>query len=92
MGAGMTARATAAMFLSSMREKLNIDHPFLDGAVIFVAGLVDRVIYLGLTQYRGNFFYGLIRYILPSALYTAVFAIILIFIYNLRRFLKPRLA
>ena len=91
MGAGIVARATAAFFLSAMREKLNIEHPFLDGVVIFLAGIIDRSIYLVLTSYRANFFYGLWRYIIPSALYTAVFAVVLIILYRLRHILKPRL-
>ncbi|RKZ33545.1 hypothetical protein DRQ33_04085 [bacterium] len=92
MGAGLVSRATTALFLSAMREKLNIEHPFMDGAVIFIAGLLDRAIYLALTRYRTNFIYALWRYIFPSALYTAIFAVILIILYRFRKFFKPRLA
>ncbi len=92
MGAGLVARATAAFFLASMREKLNIEHPFLDGAVIFVAGVIDRTIYIALTQYRGNLFYMLWRFIIPSALYTALFAVMLIIVYRLRSIIRPRIA
>ena len=91
MGAGIVARSTSAMFVSSMREKLNIEHAFLDGAVVFIAGFIDRAIYLGLSQYRENFFYGIFRFVIPSALYTAIFAIMLIFIYRIKRIINPRL-
>ena len=91
MGAGIVARATAAMFLSSMREKLNIEHSFIDGIVIFIAGIIDRGIFLGLTQYREHLFYGFFRFVVPSAFYTALFAIILILLYRFRNFIKPRI-
>ena len=92
MGAGIVARSTAGFFLSSMREKLNIEHPFLDGLVIFAAGVIDRSIYIVLTKYWVNFIFMLWRYIIPSALYTAVFAVIIIILYRMRSLLKPRLA
>ena len=92
MGAGVVSRSTAAFFLAIMREKLNIEHTFLDGVVIFVAGIIDRAIYLGLTQYREQFLYGLGRYIIPSSFYTAVFAMVLIYIYRLRKIFSPRIA
>jgi len=91
MGAGIVARATTALFLSTMHEKLNIEHPFLDGAVIFLAGIIDRSIYLVLTRYRVNFLYTLWRYIIPASAYTAIFAIVLIIIYRFRHLLKPRI-
>jgi rod shape-determining protein MreD len=85
MGIGTGARATAGFFLTSMREKLNIDHPFLDGAVVFVACFIDRAIYLSLSEHKGQFFYGLIRYAAPSALYNALFAVVVILLYRFRK-------
>ena len=66
-------------------------HIFLDGGVIFIAGLIDRCIYIGLTQYREQFFYGLWRFIIPSSIYTAIIAIILIILYRIRGILRPRI-
>ncbi len=92
MGAGIASRATVALFVGSMREKLNIEHTFLDGVAIFVAGIIDRTLYLALTQYRKHFFFALWRYILPSAAYTALVGVVIILLYRLREVLKPRLA
>jgi len=91
MGAGIVGRTTAALFLSAMHERSNIEHPFLDGIVILFAGIIDSSIYLALTQYRVSFLYGLWRYIIPSSIYTAIFAIVLVIIYRVRHLIKPRL-
>ena len=85
MGAGIGARATAALFISAMRGKLNIDHPVLIGFVIFVASLIDRFIYLSLSSYNVQIFYALWRFIIPSALYNAIFAVVIIEIYRIIR-------
>ena len=92
MGAGIAARATATMFLASMREKLNIYNPVWDGVVIFAAGVIDRAMFLGFTQYRADFLFALVRYVVPSALYTALVAVIVIFLFNVRHFITPKLS
>ncbi len=90
MGAGMVARATAALFISLMRGKLNINHPFFVGFVVFVAEFIDRAIYLSLSSYHVAILYGLWRFVLPSALYNAIFAVLVLQIFKIRKLFAPR--
>lgn len=91
MGAGTLSRSLATATLCFLHNKLNIEHPFWYGTIIFVASLIDKTIYAIALGWNERFFFSFLRFFLPSATYNATVAVLIILIVSFFRKRKHRI-
>lgn len=78
MGAGTSSRSITTAIMCLLHNKLNVDHPIWYGIIIFLVSVVDKTIYAIAIGWRERFFHSLIRFFVPSAIYNAILAMLII--------------